>query len=177
MRTMRKIAATAIAAAALLTLTNTGMTGADPVARKDTAQSRSIIADIGPRPAGLAPAKGERVVPAGLSADVQAKLAGPFYIVNAGTGRCLDAHYDDGGGNGNRVGLWDCNNGITEQWYTYDNGSSGSYWMTIINARTGRSLDYPASSGGRTGMAHAVREADQPGAHQGRAEHHRLRHR
>ncbi|GIG58644.1 hypothetical protein Lfu02_30160 [Longispora fulva] len=80
-----------------------------------------------------------------------AGLSGPVYIVNKWTGRCLDAWYSDGGGNGNRVGLWDCNGGISEKWYLYNNGSSGPYWLEIINARTGRSLDYPASSGGANG--------------------------
>lgn len=157
MRIMRRMAAaTAVVAAALLTLTNAGTAGSEPVAKGNTEQVRSIIADTMPRPAGLPAPTGERVAPPGISADVAANLDGPFYIVNYGTGRCLDAHYGDGGGNGNRVGLWDCNGGITEQWYVYNNGSTGNYWMTIINARNGRSLDYPASSGGANGWQYLL---------------------
>lgn len=71
-------------------------------------------------------------------------------LVNRGTGRCLDAFYSEGGGNGNRVGLWDCNGGITEVW-RLSTVSTGTFPYRLVNARSGRCLDYPAESGGAIG--------------------------
>jgi hypothetical protein len=50
-----------------------------------------------------------------------------------------------GGGNGSPVGLWECNGGLTEQWYLYWNTQYPRY--VLRNARTRRPLDYPGSSG------------------------------
>jgi hypothetical protein len=84
------------------------------------------------------------------------QTTGPYYIVNKATGKCLDAHAGFGGGNNNPVGLWDCNNGVTERWYFTDNRSSGPYWIKITNAGSGRCLDYPASSGGANGWQYVL---------------------
>ncbi|RKT55208.1 RICIN domain-containing protein [Saccharothrix australiensis] len=165
MRIQRIVTGVAVVVAAALAFPSAGV--ADTPVKHDVDASAAadraapsrhrIIADTGPRPAGLPSAAGDRgVIPPNLSADVSAALDGPFYIVNKGTGRCLDAHYNEGGGNGNRVGLWDCNGGITEKWYVYNNGNTGNYWMKIINARSGRSLDYPASSGGANGWQYIL---------------------
>jgi hypothetical protein len=83
---------------------------------------------------------------------------GSFRIVNMGTGRCLDAFYSDGGGNGNRVGLWDCNGGITELWHAwlhYDE-NRGEFSYRFLNARNGRALDYPQSSAGDIGYQYEL---------------------
>jgi hypothetical protein len=91
----------------------------------------------------------------GLVASASADTyLGGYNIINQGTGGCLDAFYSYGGGNGNPVGLWTCNDGITETWYIWkksaDFGYPGSY--AIRNARGNfRSLDYPASSNGVAG--------------------------
>jgi hypothetical protein len=81
---------------------------------------------------------------------------GPFYIVNQGTNRCLDAFYSYGGGNGNPVGLWDCNKGISEIWHWYKRYDLGYFEDVFINARSGRSLDYPEASGGRVGYRYQL---------------------
>jgi hypothetical protein len=68
---------------------------------------------------------------------------GAYKIINVGTGRCLDAFYDYGGGNGNPVGLFDCNGGITEKWHIWrDDSARSGETFEIRNARNFRSLDY-----------------------------------
>jgi hypothetical protein len=75
-----------------------------------------------------------------------------YKMVNTGTGRCLDAFYSYGGGNGNPVGLWACNGGWTEEWHVYTLGLAyAPYSYVFKNARTNRCLDYPGSSGGSNG--------------------------
>jgi hypothetical protein len=92
----------------------------------------------------------------GLSSGIAAPAAavplseGPYYVRNLGTMRCLDAFYSGGGVNGNPVGLWDCNNGITERWRLVKRGDSG-YPYQLINMRSGLCLDYEAASGGEPG--------------------------
>lgn len=137
----------ALSAATLLASVTTSATADDrAIAQPD----HQIHVYSGPRPAGLpAPAKSDG------AAKVSDAYLGRFYIVNEftinGIAYCLDAWYSYGGGNGNPVGLYQCNGGITEQWDVYDNGCGCFYWLSIRNARTGRSLDYPASSGGANG--------------------------
>jgi hypothetical protein len=71
--------------------------------------------------------------------------------------RCLDAFYSEGGGNGNRVGLWDCNDGITEKWDIWQDTLAHDGWdISILNARNQKSLDYPASSGGALGWQYEL---------------------
>jgi hypothetical protein len=81
---------------------------------------------------------------------------GWFYIVNRGTGRCLDAHSSYGGGNGNPVGLFDCNGGVTEWWAVASRIYRSDYTFRISNGRNGRCLDYPASSGGADGWQYTI---------------------
>jgi hypothetical protein len=79
---------------------------------------------------------------------------GSYNIVNAGTGRCLDAFASYGGGNGNLVGLFDCNGGVTETWDIRLRNDGQTY--LIWNARNGRSLDYPEVSGGAVGYQYTI---------------------
>jgi hypothetical protein len=73
-----------------------------------------------------------------------------FLIVNKATGRCLDAFAAEGGRNGNRVGLWDCNGGDTEVWRLVTAGG-GTFPYRLVNAASGRCLDYPVESDGAVG--------------------------
>jgi hypothetical protein len=77
--------------------------------------------------------------------------SGPYYVRNLGTGLCLDAFYSGGGVDGNPVGLWECNNGITEQWLLWTNSSSTEYPYRLVNVRSYLCLDYEAASGGEPG--------------------------
>lgn len=92
--------------------------------------------------------------PARSSSTDSALLADVFRLVNRGTGRCLDAFWSGGGGNGNSVGLWNCNDGITEQWRLVASGNP-SYPYALVNQRQtpegNRCLDYPAESQGVIG--------------------------
>lgn len=85
------------------------------------------------------------------------RYLGEYAIQNVGTGRCLDAFYSYGGFNGNPVGLWACNGGITELWHLSLRDSDPTRGIiTVRNARNWRSLDYPASSAGSVGYQYEL---------------------
>lgn len=94
----------------------------------------------------------------GTAAAADDTYLGAYNIVNEGTGRCLDAFYSYGGGNGNPVGLWTCNGGVTEAWHIAKKASDFRYPDTyaIRNARNSRSLDYPASSNRSPGFQYEL---------------------
>jgi len=80
-----------------------------------------------------------------------AGITGIYYIHNLGARLCLDAFYSGGGVNGNPVGLWECNRGITEQWRLVPRGT-GAYPYQLKNMRNQNlCLDYEAASGGEPG--------------------------
>ncbi|GIE99467.1 RICIN domain-containing protein [Paractinoplanes rishiriensis] len=87
---------------------------------------------------------------------------GRYELRNSYTGTCLDAHFNGGGLNGNRVGLWQCNGGISTQWDLYENIDAVDYRFQLVNARTPtdnsqrRCLDYPANSGGANGFQYLL---------------------
>jgi hypothetical protein len=85
--------------------------------------------------------------------DPRLVLGGRYFrLVNRAYCKCLDGFTDDGGGNGNRVGLWDCKTSEwAQEWWLGGNGDGDLFRYTLTNRRTGRSLDYPASSGGSVG--------------------------
>jgi hypothetical protein len=95
--------------------------------------------------------------PAGLPASAKLVNAsaglpdGIVYIVNVWTRKCLDATWEDGGGNGTRVQLWDCNGSSTERWFLGYSHRTDAYSRVLINDRRGYYLDYPAESGGNVG--------------------------
>jgi hypothetical protein len=60
-------------------------------------------------------------------------------VVNAGSGRCLDAT-GQGTANGTAVDLWDCNGGANQQW------DRGSIAGPLRGAESGRCVDVPAAS-------------------------------
>ncbi|SPE99800.1 RICIN domain-containing protein [Streptomyces sp. MA5143a] len=95
------------------------------------------------------------------SGTADAALLGDVYhLVNRGTGRCLDAFYSGGGENGNAVGLWDCNGGISEQWRLISSHDL-LYPYALVNERKGRCLDYPAESDGRIGWQFKLWDCNQ----------------
>ena len=98
----------------------------------------------------------------GLAAPAAAAgPAGTYHIRNVQTGLCLDAFYSGGGGNGNPVGLWDCNGGITEEWLLIRRGNF-AYPYQLVNARLpGRCLDYEAASGGAPGWRFKLWDCNQ----------------
>jgi hypothetical protein len=90
--------------------------------------------------------------PARSGTNDAALLADVYHLVNRGTGRCLDAFASGGGHNNNAVGLWECNDGSSEQWrLVFSNKPSPGYPYALVNANGGRCLDYPAESEGRVG--------------------------
>jgi hypothetical protein len=71
-------------------------------------------------------------------------------VSGRGNGYCLDNFASGGGANNSPVGLWTCNGGITEvwRWRVFD----GSWYNALlVNERSGRCLDYPASAGNNIG--------------------------
>jgi hypothetical protein len=104
--------------------------------------------------------------PVGAGAAARADVwvyHGRFEIRNRQhTGMCLDAHNNGQGLNHNRIGLWQCNGGITEKWHLYENLSRPDWEFELVNARTpedgkaNRCLDYPADSGGRNGFQYLL---------------------
>ncbi|MFJ2578076.1 RICIN domain-containing protein [Kitasatospora aureofaciens] len=106
--------------------------------------SAALASPVNAAPVNAAPAKAsdsDRLADTGI-------IPGTYYIKNVGTGRCLDAFYSWGGDNGNPVGLWDCNGGISEQWQISYTTSGGHFNMVMVNARSGRCLDYPGGAKG-----------------------------
>jgi hypothetical protein len=84
----------------------------------------------------------------------QPEYQGGYEIINAATHRCLDAFSSYGGGNGNPVGLFDCNGGRTEEWHIWLNADARSY--SIRNALNLRSLDYPGLANGHVGYQYGL---------------------
>ncbi len=85
---------------------------------------------------------------AGTAAD-----SGPFAlrVAGRGDGFCLDNFASGNGENNSPVGLWACNGGTTETWRWRAWNADNYYGLQLVNERSGRCLDYPASAGNNTG--------------------------
>jgi hypothetical protein len=123
----------------------------------------SVVGATLPRPAGLGPQTDGRAnriaaeaAAKAVGIDISSELYGTYYVVNRETGKCLDAFASGGGVNGNKVGLWTCNDGITEQWHLYRVTYETRRVWVFLNARSWRALDYPAESYGAYGWQYQI---------------------
>ncbi|MBB5081905.1 RICIN domain-containing protein [Nonomuraea endophytica] len=69
-----------------------------------------------------------------------------FHVRAYADSYCLDNFANGGGANNSPVGIWICNDGITQQWRWRYYSSSASYPWELVNVASGRCLDYPESA-------------------------------
>jgi hypothetical protein len=138
MRLIKLVLAAALAAGALMSATGTGA-----VAEKAPDAVRE-----GP----ITVAQALRQVQAAARAGIMTE-SGYFYLHVAARGDayCLDNFASGGGANNSPVGLWACNSGVTERWYLRNLGTNSVYDLNLVNAGSGRCLDYPATAGNNIG--------------------------
>jgi hypothetical protein len=124
---------------------------------------RAIVALALTMPAlmGLAaPAAGAAVTPMAKAAT-SARAApssvywGDFTITNEAFGpgsarRCLDTDITQGGVNGNKVQIWDCNDTPQQDWRIYET-APGSFVFYIINVKYNKCLDQDLNTLPRNG--------------------------
>jgi hypothetical protein len=124
---------------------------------------RAIVALALTMPAlmGLAaPAAGAAVTPMAKTATSapaapNSVFEGDYGITNEAFGpgstrRCLDADTTQGGVNGNKVQIWDCNALIQQDWHFYETGP-GSEVFYIVSVKYGKCLDQDLNTLGTNG--------------------------
>jgi hypothetical protein len=74
---------------------------------------------------------------------------GPITLAVNISGRCLDADTTEGGVNGNKVQIWDCNDETQQWWSAYEEGSSGVF--VFVNVKYNKCLDQDTNTYARDG--------------------------
>jgi hypothetical protein len=65
------------------------------------------------------------------------------------SGRCLDADTSQGGVNGNKVQIWDCNDMTQQWWNAFEEGASGVF--VFVNVKYNKCLDQDTNTYARNG--------------------------
>lgn len=79
-----------------------------------------------------------------------ASFVGTVLIESQWNGKCLDADTNQGGVNGNRVQIWDCNVQSQQLWDAYAMDDD-PYQVMFVNVRYGKCLDGDAGTVNRDG--------------------------
>jgi hypothetical protein len=116
------------------------------------------LTSVGTSPAGAAGETPISLAEIVKSAEAQVKAGAAFadsawfYVRSYGRGGyCLDNFASGGGANNSKVGLWSCNNGVSERWRLRIWNDGMFYKYNLVNEASGRCLDYPASAGNNIG--------------------------